>query len=338
MNTIQAQQVKPVQKRTKSACVHCQTAKVACSSARPCVWCIRHGLQDTCVDAPKKERKRKSPDSDQTTPVAPLPVTTTYNNIGLTTYNNVNIIPQPYTFTTTLDQIQFSPLPVLDEIVDEFTIDHLLSSASMLMHPGSAHPPTSPSVVPNLDILPTYAHFDSTLPPTSSMNNDIGDDFANILIGEIKRAQSSMENVALLTQARNTPHLLPNATIKLPELLICECNDLFARLLDYNSAVDLVAAQITMLDIIYPQLRALLQRRATKFAQKKEAKIIRTALLQTRIGNAKCCTIVIKPCVTHVKVLILRQTNGVPERAARKIECITALNYAKHKKIVVEDQ
>jgi len=60
--------LKPVQKRTKAACVHCQSAKVACSSQRPCVWCIRHGLQETCVDAPKKERKRKTPDVDTPDP------------------------------------------------------------------------------------------------------------------------------------------------------------------------------------------------------------------------------------------------------------------------------
>ena len=170
----------------------------------------------------------------------------------------MSLVPQQqFTFATSIDSPQYPSLSVLDEMVDDFSIENILSSASILAPaaaiaaPLSPPSPSSPSV-PNLDTPPATEyglHVESN-----------GDEFASILMGEIKRAQNSMENVALLTQARTTPHLLPHACIRVPELLIYECNDLFAKVLDYNSALELVSAQITMMDIIYPQLRALLQR------------------------------------------------------------------------------
>jgi len=153
-------------------------------------------------------------------------------------------------------------------------------------------------------------------------------------MAEIKRAQSSMENVALLSQVQTAPHLLPAAIIKVPELLLSECNEAFARLMEYDSAQDLVNAQLTMLDLVFPQLRALLQRRAHKFMHKRDPKLVRTALLQTRLGTAKCCTMVLKPNGVYCRLLILRSAVGVPERAARKLECISALNMAKQKRCI----
>lgn len=337
LQQMQGQQVKPVQKRTKAACVHCQSAKVACSSMRPCVWCIRHGLQDTCVDAPKKERKRKSPDTDQ--PLSEITSNTNYN-YNLTNYGNVMVpTTQQYTFTTTIDTQLYSPLPVLDDLVDDFSIESILGSTSMMTAPAVSLslPTTPPSPVPDIPTTTTTTTFGTLSlpmgePPVCPDASVPVDDFSTIMMGEIKRAQLSMENVALLTQVRTNPHLLPNASIKIPEMLVFECNDLFARALDYNSAQDLIASQITLFDIIYPPLRALLQRRAHKFVHKKTPKIVRTALLQTRIGNTKCCTLVVKSNGTFIKTFILRHANGVPERAARKLECLSALNFAKQKR------
>jgi len=161
-------------------------------------------------------------------------------------------------------------------------------------------------------------------------------DYSAIIMAEIKRAQSSMENVALLSQIQATHNILPSALIRVPDLAITDCNELFARMLEYNSAQDFVAAQITMLDLVFPQLRALLQRRAHKFMYKREPKIVRTALLQTRINTAKCCTLVLKPGGAFCKLTVLRHASGVPERAARKLECISALNVAKQKRVTEE--
>jgi hypothetical protein len=50
----------PVKRRVqvKIACVHCKKACKKCDNVRPCNRCERLGLADTCVDAPRKERKK----------------------------------------------------------------------------------------------------------------------------------------------------------------------------------------------------------------------------------------------------------------------------------------
>ena len=44
--------------QVKIACVHCKKACKKCDNVRPCSRCNRLGLSDTCVDAPRKERKK----------------------------------------------------------------------------------------------------------------------------------------------------------------------------------------------------------------------------------------------------------------------------------------
>ncbi|OBA23326.1 hypothetical protein METBIDRAFT_34478 [Metschnikowia bicuspidata var. bicuspidata NRRL YB-4993] len=52
-------QVLTIQKRKKIfwACNHCNKAHITCEAARPCLRCIKKGLQDTCEDAPRKRKK-----------------------------------------------------------------------------------------------------------------------------------------------------------------------------------------------------------------------------------------------------------------------------------------
>ena len=44
--------------QVKIACIHCKKACKKCDNARPCTRCIRTGTASTCVDAPRKERKK----------------------------------------------------------------------------------------------------------------------------------------------------------------------------------------------------------------------------------------------------------------------------------------
>ncbi|KAJ3117348.1 hypothetical protein HDU96_007138 [Phlyctochytrium bullatum] len=50
----------PVRKRkqVKNACVNCQKACKKCDTGRPCPRCVRYGLQDTCQDSVRKERRK----------------------------------------------------------------------------------------------------------------------------------------------------------------------------------------------------------------------------------------------------------------------------------------
>ncbi|KAI0718677.1 hypothetical protein C8T65DRAFT_737032 [Cerioporus squamosus] len=48
---------KAVAKTVKVACVNCRAAAKRCDAGRPCARCVKYGLQDTCVDAPRKRRK-----------------------------------------------------------------------------------------------------------------------------------------------------------------------------------------------------------------------------------------------------------------------------------------
>ncbi|KAJ2373002.1 hypothetical protein IW150_003836, partial [Coemansia sp. RSA 2607] len=44
--------------QVKNACVNCQRACKRCDSGRPCQRCIKHSLQDTCVDSTRKPRAK----------------------------------------------------------------------------------------------------------------------------------------------------------------------------------------------------------------------------------------------------------------------------------------
>ncbi|KAL1924190.1 uncharacterized protein VTP21DRAFT_7225 [Calcarisporiella thermophila] len=44
--------------QVKNACVNCQKACKKCDDGRPCQRCIKYGLTDTCVNSPRKERKK----------------------------------------------------------------------------------------------------------------------------------------------------------------------------------------------------------------------------------------------------------------------------------------
>ncbi|GMM33756.1 Ert1 protein [Saccharomycopsis crataegensis] len=50
--------IKPkTRKKTARACTYCHRAHLTCDSNRPCNRCLRKGLADTCVDAPRKKKK-----------------------------------------------------------------------------------------------------------------------------------------------------------------------------------------------------------------------------------------------------------------------------------------
>ncbi|KAI7850012.1 hypothetical protein BDC45DRAFT_519193 [Circinella umbellata] len=50
--------VKPKRKQVKNACVNCQKACKKCDDARPCPRCIKYGIEATCVNSVRKERKK----------------------------------------------------------------------------------------------------------------------------------------------------------------------------------------------------------------------------------------------------------------------------------------
>lgn len=50
--------VRPKRKQVKNACQSCQKACKKCDSGRPCSRCVKYGLQDSCRDSVRKERKK----------------------------------------------------------------------------------------------------------------------------------------------------------------------------------------------------------------------------------------------------------------------------------------
>ncbi|KAI7878760.1 hypothetical protein K492DRAFT_170611 [Lichtheimia hyalospora FSU 10163] len=49
---------KPKRKQVKNACINCQKACKKCDDGRACQRCIKLGLTATCVDSPRKERRK----------------------------------------------------------------------------------------------------------------------------------------------------------------------------------------------------------------------------------------------------------------------------------------
>ncbi len=46
-------------KQVKNACTNCQKACKKCDDQRPCTRCVKYGIEDSCVNSQRKERKRK---------------------------------------------------------------------------------------------------------------------------------------------------------------------------------------------------------------------------------------------------------------------------------------
>lgn len=59
-NALPSTQKKSSKRRSqvRNACVNCQKACKKCDEGRPCQRCIKLGITDTCVDSPRKERKK----------------------------------------------------------------------------------------------------------------------------------------------------------------------------------------------------------------------------------------------------------------------------------------
>ncbi|KAI8924378.1 hypothetical protein BC831DRAFT_465937 [Entophlyctis helioformis] len=49
-----AQPLTAKRRKIAQACTHCKKAHVSCETVRPCRRCVKKGLQDSCVDAPRK--------------------------------------------------------------------------------------------------------------------------------------------------------------------------------------------------------------------------------------------------------------------------------------------
>ncbi|KAM6500736.1 hypothetical protein JOM56_003750 [Amanita muscaria] len=45
-------------RQVKNACTNCQKACKKCDDARPCLRCVKYGIQEACVSSQRKERKR----------------------------------------------------------------------------------------------------------------------------------------------------------------------------------------------------------------------------------------------------------------------------------------
>ena len=52
----QPQRVK--RRQVKNACTNCQKACKKCDDARPCLRCVKYGMQEACVSSQRKERKK----------------------------------------------------------------------------------------------------------------------------------------------------------------------------------------------------------------------------------------------------------------------------------------
>ncbi|EFA81495.1 hypothetical protein PPL_05483 [Heterostelium album PN500] len=90
----QQPQQPPVKKRAKKACLNCRSSKVACDHNRPCLRCTKHGIEDSCLDIPRKPKvvgKRLKKDANSS-PSSALVHTTTEPIILLT--DNGSIVGQ----------------------------------------------------------------------------------------------------------------------------------------------------------------------------------------------------------------------------------------------------
>lgn len=67
------------ERKVARACIHCKAAHITCDEGRPCKNCIRKGLQDSCVDAPRKKKKYLLGTEDETTTTIIPPTSKSHN-------------------------------------------------------------------------------------------------------------------------------------------------------------------------------------------------------------------------------------------------------------------
>ncbi|KAI9314800.1 hypothetical protein BX666DRAFT_2029050 [Dichotomocladium elegans] len=158
---------KPKRKQVKNACIHCQKACKKCDDGRACKRCLRLGLEASCIDSPRKPRRkgiRRGPYKPrQKVPRAlarevvghpldyqPLPE-------GVNETNRTTLDSQPFFFT---------PSFLSEELYDQQTTTVNLSSvASPTAYTGSPSgriaPPIATESSPSLLLL-------SHIPPTAA--------------------------------------------------------------------------------------------------------------------------------------------------------------------------
>jgi len=84
----------------RKACIPCRNAKVGCDNQRPCSRCVKHGFENTCVDAVRKQRLTKKSRAE-TNPAYELEKGTSSPD---TTSPDLLVPPSPITFLSSLLQ------------------------------------------------------------------------------------------------------------------------------------------------------------------------------------------------------------------------------------------
>lgn len=181
-------------KQVKNACVNCQRACKKCDDQRPCSRCVKYGIEDGCVNSQRKERKRKSSNSEEQLPTAPKSLTsrrltsqnqitagtattttTASNNLTLrlSTRNGIRPFPKELLqslqlesdsldFDTTNDvhdedEILFKSDPVQQIICPQVTDEFkTLAKICSDLHVVLAHPPPQPPQLLQTNYVPDY--------------------------------------------------------------------------------------------------------------------------------------------------------------------------------------
>eukprot|EP01133_Synstelium_polycarpum_P012600 gene12600-14786_t len=158
----------PVKKRAKRACLNCRSSKVACDQQRPCTRCTKHGIEETCLDIPRKPKvvgKRQKKDANSS-PSSALAQTGTTEPILLATSASP-VIPassQPEIIGMPPLNIQTMSSPSRPSKKPK----HTLTKSAYPSGSGSNQDITSLSCITNTTTSPTIASIPSS--PTSAFS------------------------------------------------------------------------------------------------------------------------------------------------------------------------
>jgi len=285
--------IKPVQKRTKLACVNCQAAKVACGATRPCLWCIKHELQDTCVDAPRKSRgkKRKQEDAiseDNNMDNNKYHSSNNNNNntacISITNDLPNENIPLPFLSLTPSAPLLSLSQPLYNLLDDQFFNfpDATQYNPINLLNEPHHSIPIQPSH--QLQDLPIV----DTSPSVSAVNDIIQD--------QLRKIKEGMEVVSALTQMQTQNHNLPTARVRMPEGMIDYCNESFARTLGYSTAAELLnICSQEYLHIFPNEFRICCLTKFRKMSYKNTPKLSCKCCMVSKNGELKGYSVLLTP-------------------------------------------
>jgi len=252
-------------KRVRKACIPCRNAKVGCDNKRPCSRCSKHGFENACVDAARKQRPTKKNKTDAFDDFIDAPSTSMSVNVGVSGGVGSMVPSSPLSFLNSFLQDE----SFLGEVPSTLTDSSEEPSPPSLLHSPSLASQSSNCVV-------VLKELDQIRDSIDRLNESIQiqqqqQQQQQVQLQQLQQRQSLIphDQVYLQIESESSTHLVPaflnpqappsDECFALWDLkedyLLIDCTQKFADLLGYIEPKELVLCfgLPRFIDFIHPK-------------------------------------------------------------------------------------